>query len=326
MANSGDDNTTVDNDAAIESDDSGADANDPPINIPTSLSGSFTTDFSKSSLRDYSQVVQGVSGSPKDRIPALTNPKFTSIVATEIADDVRGLYLEIDGIAKFYPYSILVWHEIANDMFGDTPVVVTFCPLCGSAIAYDPVIDDEVLEFGVSGFLRESNMVMYDRSTDSLWQQSTGLGFAGIYNTVQLERYPVQLKTLGEVRDLNASTLVLSTDTGHSRSYDYNPYGDYDTDNSDFVFTPSEIDDRYEAKELFFIIPTNEQSVALRYLQLGGDTSLDLEDGTKLKVTEEEGLLEARDASGKLLAGYYEMWFSWAIWHGEDGIVWDPSE
>ncbi|MCI0533252.1 DUF3179 domain-containing protein, partial [bacterium] len=103
-------------------------------------------------------------GPGKDGIPALTNPKFTSVLEAGkvFRDDSLGILVTAGGETRYYPYNILVWHEIANDVVGGKPLVVTFCPLCASAIVFEASVDGEPREFGVSGKLYESNLLMYD--------------------------------------------------------------------------------------------------------------------------------------------------------------------
>ena len=124
------------------------------------LNAGLNVNFTKSSI-DLSQVLNGGPG--KDGIPALTNPDFVSIVDARMSSGTQVMVVEHNGEVKIYPYNILVWHEIVNDYVGGKPLAITFCPLCGSAIVFDRQLDGEVIDFGVSGFLYESNMLMYSR-------------------------------------------------------------------------------------------------------------------------------------------------------------------
>lgn len=140
--------------------------------IPKFLRDSFPkTDWSKSSPI----IVNVLSGGPgKDGIPAIDFPKFVSIDKFKHPDDVLAIVLKEGNSAKVYPYNILVWHEIVNDVVDNIPVSITFCPLCGSAVVYERKIQGDISTFGVNGFLLGSNMIMYDRLSETLWQQSTG--------------------------------------------------------------------------------------------------------------------------------------------------------
>jgi hypothetical protein len=160
---------------------------------------------------------------------------------------VQAIVMEDGQQVKVYPYNILNWHEIVNDTVNDIPVAITFCPLCGSAIVYDRRVGGETLTFGVSGFLLESNMIMFDREYESLWQQSTGKVLAGKNLDQELNLAPFQRLTMGEVRTLYPNALVLSEDTGYTRDYGRNPYSGYE-DSQDYVFTPSKENLRFPSK------------------------------------------------------------------------------
>ena len=142
------------------------------------LSSGLSTDTGKS-LIDLDLVLSG--GPPKDGIPAINIPTFTGIssASSNLADDTLGLLVTADDDERFYPYNILVWHEIVNDTVGGIPVSVTFCPLCGSGIVYERVVNGQEVLFGVSGRLYESNLLMYDSATESLWSQIEGRAVIG---------------------------------------------------------------------------------------------------------------------------------------------------
>ncbi len=186
----------------------------------------WETDFSKSNV-DLSSIQVNL---PRDGIRSIDNPKFVSQASAADWLDEREpvLSLEVNGEARAYPLQILTWHEIVNDEFGNTPVAVTFCPLCYSAIAFDRRIDGEVHEIGVSGMLRHSDMVMYDRTTQSLWQQITGEAIAGEYTGKTLKKYPAQIISFEQFREAHPDAAVLSKDTGMDRQYGRNPYPGYD--------------------------------------------------------------------------------------------------
>ena len=138
----------------------------------------WNTNWNKHTI-DYDELLSG--GPPRDGIPSIDEPEFVSPDEAEewLADNEPVIALEIDGDARAYPLQILTWHEIVNDTVGGVPVAVTFCPLCNSAITFDRRLDGEIYEFGTSGLLRNSDLVMYDRTTESLWQQFTGEAIVG---------------------------------------------------------------------------------------------------------------------------------------------------
>lgn len=297
--------------------------------VQRAIAASFTTNLSKDSVEDWTKIVSG--GVPKDGIPAINDPKFIAITETEIPADTEGLYLELGGDKRFYPYNILVRHEIVNDVVDGKPVSVTFCPLCGSGIAFSRELNGQILDFGVSGFLRESNMIMYDRQTESLWQQALGESFAGELNGSRLEFIPAQLTTVGDIAASHPDAKIMSTDTGvySASSYSGTPYGNYDEDNDYFLFQPSSVDARFPSKEIFQIVVADDYSVAVRRSELDLNSSYNYvkNDISFTIKTDEKGLITAFDARDNILPSYFEMWFSWAVQHkdSDKALIWEPS-
>jgi len=197
-------------------------------------------------------------GPPKDGIPSIDNPVFESINDTKFSDDELIIGLEINGDARAYPYAILNWHEIVNDTVGDTPVSVTYCPLCETNTVFKRELDGEVVEFGVSGKLYESCLVMYDRKTDTLYNQPQGIGIVGEKTNHVLERIPAIRTTVGAWREKYPDAQILTTETGHSRDYTRYPYGSYYT-SDDLIFPTSRQDQRTErVKEITQIVFTHD--------------------------------------------------------------------
>ncbi len=290
-------------------------------NLPSNLASTFPeVDFSQT-LVDYEKVLWG--GVQKDGIPALTNPKFDDLTAVLDRDgETLGVLLEIDGEKRYYPFNILVSHEIVNDSIGDTNFAVTFCPLCGSAIVFNANVNGETKEFGVSGYLFESNLIMYDRTeTPSLWSQARGEAIIGDQTGTQLELIDFQLLTLDQVRVSHADAQILSEDTGTGNPYTRNPYGDYDQ--SESTLFPISVDDtRHFAKEIFYIVPQGEQSVAVKIADLSNDqTANNSELGLSINKNA-TGEINVTNETGNVIPGYFEMWFSWAQHHQTNGIVW----
>jgi hypothetical protein len=204
---------------------------------PPGARNSFVTNFDNHTV-SYSDILSG--GPPKDGIPAIDQPKFVSV---EEADDWLKsqepvVFFQIEEDARAYPLQILTWHEIVNDVVGGEPVTLTFCPLCNTAIAFQRTFDGQVLDFGTTGRLRNSNLIMYDRQTETWWQQATGEGIAGLYAGEQLTFLPTAIISWEDFRENHPDGRVLSTDTGFSRSYGRNPYAGYDDiNNSPFLFS-----------------------------------------------------------------------------------------
>ena len=271
------------------------------------------------------ELDQVISGGPgKDGIPSINDPSFISVAEAEnIEDGDRlGISVSIGNTAKFYPYSILVWHEIVNDTIEDTPVLVTFCPLCGSAIVFDPVIAGVHRQFGVSGLLWESNLLMYDDVNENLWSQSVGKAVVGDDTGTILEIISSQLISFDEFKSKNPNGQVLSRDTGHNRNYGYYPYGDYDN-NESMYFPISVQDNRLPGKEIMYVVNFNEKSVSFKRSDLVsvGSVNMDI-DGSTISARVDNNEITVTDSTGLVIPGYHEMWFSWAIHHQEDGVVW----
>jgi len=210
----------------------------------------WNTDWSNSTI-DLLELRRGLAASdPRDGIPPIDEPKLETVAeASDWLDDREPVALaKAGGEARAYPLRILTWHEIVNDELGGRPVAVTYCPLCNSAVGFEREVEGQVLTFGVSGLLRNSDLVMWDRQTESLWQQITGEGIVGELAGTQLAFVPVTIVSWETFREEFPDATVLSQDTGYGRSYGRNPYDFYDSANRPFLFS-GELDDRYPAME-----------------------------------------------------------------------------
>ena len=228
------------------------------------LTSEWGTNWSRH-IVEYDEILSG--GPPRDGIPSIDNPQFVAIdeAAAWLTDNEPVIALEIEGDARAYPLQLLTWHEITNDTVGDVPVVVTFCPLCNSALVFDRRVGDSVFEFGVSGLLRNSDLIMYDRTTETLWQQFTGEAIIGDLVGQQLAFVPSGLVSFAEFQEAYPEGVVLSRDTGFSRSYGQNPYAGYDKiGQNPFLFT-GEIDDRLPAMARVVTVNLPEANVDVAY-------------------------------------------------------------
>jgi hypothetical protein len=205
------------------------------------------TDSETNALVPVDRIVSGGPG--RDGIPSIDRPKFVSAQESSLQNGDLVLGLEIDGDARAYPLDILVWHEIVNDVVGGEPVAVTYCPLCFTNQVFKRTIEGEVVEFGTSGKLYNSNLVMYDRSTESYWSQALGQAITGELAGYRLERVPFDVAYWEDWKALNPESRVLSQDTGFGRPYGADPYGDYYTSPS-IWFPVSNRDDRLGPKEI----------------------------------------------------------------------------
>jgi hypothetical protein len=194
------------------------------------------TDFCTHSV-DYHEISSG--GPPPDGIPSIDNPIFESIAAGDewLGEDWPVMIFEHNQEVRAYPLAILVWHEIVNDEFDGQPIVLTFCPLCNSTIVFNGLLEDgTILKFGTTGNLRNSDLVMYDRTTFSWWQQFTGEAIVGELTGTVLEFLPSQIISWGDFKANYSDAQVLSRETGHGRSYGSNPYAFLNNPNSPPIF------------------------------------------------------------------------------------------
>ena len=206
----------------------------------------WNTDWSKHSI-EYHDLLSG--GPPRDGIPPIDQPKFieNQLAAQWLKPNDPVIALEINGDARAYPLQILTWHEIVNDVVGKISVTITFCPLCNSAIVFKRNHQGITYDFGTSGLLRHSDLVMYDRQTESLWQQFTGEAIVGVMTGEQLMMIPSGLIGFEQFQAAYPAGKILSKETGYSREYGRNPYPGYDDiRNNPFLFRDP-VDERLPA-------------------------------------------------------------------------------
>lgn len=191
------------------------------------------TDFTRLTV-PLSEVQPG--GPPKDGIPAVDDPAAIPVAAeTRLDDREPVLALTLGGEARAWPIRYLMWHEIANDRLGGVPIAVTFCPLCNTGMIFDRRLDGTVLSFGVSGLLRHSDMVMFDRQSESWWQQALGSGIAGRHAGAQLVQLPALMESWGEFRTRHPEGTVMD-EPAFARRYGLNPYAGYDSATRPFLY------------------------------------------------------------------------------------------
>lgn len=192
------------------------------------------TDFSKTSV-DFGSIMSG--GPPKDGIPSIDKPEFVPLAKyKEAADTEPVITFAHRGDARAYPLRVLIWHEIVNDTVGGLPVSVTYCPLCNSSIVFDRRLGSKILDFGTTGKLRNSDMVMYDRQTESWWQQFTGTGIVGEMTGKELAMLPARVESLAKFRARYPNGKVLVPNDPNFRPYGNNPYMGYDTSRRPFLY------------------------------------------------------------------------------------------
>lgn len=193
----------------------------------------WRTDFDKIAI-DPGEITSVIF---RDQIPSIDDPKFIPVSEeTDLPDREPVMSLEIGGDARAYPLRIMMWHEIVNDTIGGVPVAVTYCPLCNASIVFDRTIDGKPVEFGTSGKLRNSDLVMYDRDSHSWWQQFSGKALAGEHTGKRLEMLPSKLQSWGRFKQEHPDGKVLVPDNERMRAYWRNPYAKYDSSVTPFLF------------------------------------------------------------------------------------------
>jgi hypothetical protein len=236
-----------------------------PPEEPPASAREFNTDFSKHNV-PYREILSG--GPPKDGIPAIDNPTFVSVVEADewLKPNEPVILFEAGGEARAYPIQILMWHEIVNDTVGGVPITVTFCPLCNTAIAFERTVAGRALDFGTTGRLRFSNLIMYDRQTESWWQQATGTAIAGALTGTQLVFRPAAIIAWSDFKAAHPSAKVLSRDTGFQRAYGQNPYTGYDDVNSSpFLYQGPQTPDTLPAVARVLTVDRGGEAVAYPY-------------------------------------------------------------
>ena len=230
---------------------------------------------------DLDRLLAG--GPPPDGIPPIDDPVFESIddAAEWLEDESPVMVVDVDDDVRAYPLAILTWHEIVNDVVGDVPLLVTYCPLCNSALVFERTLDtpdgEVELDFGTSGRLYKSNLVMYDRQYRNLWTQFEGEGIIGErFLGAELTRVPAWLFGFRELRDLHPDAQVLSRDTGYSRDYGRNPYVAYDQEGRAPFLFDGELDQRFSAMSRLVGLAEGDDAVAVFLDQLAEERTIEV--------------------------------------------------
>lgn len=239
-----------------------------PLHL-TSMDQIWMTDFSKTII-DLNELLVGIpSADPRDAIPPIDDPQFEPVAESDwLADPEPGVVLDIEGDARFYPLSVLTRHEIINDEVGGTPVAVTYCPLCNTAVTFDRRFEDEVLRLGVSGLLRNSDLVMWDNVTQTLWQQITGEAIVGEHAGKSLTRLGSAIVRWADFKAAHPDGLVLGPDQGYGRAYGTNTYTFYSSRAQPYGFYTGEIDPRYPAMERVVGVAVNDLNKAYPFSEI----------------------------------------------------------
>ena len=264
-------------------------------------------------------------GPGRDGIPSIDRPRFISANEAEFlepADRVLGLVL--DGVVRAYPVKILNYHEIVNDSVNKQAIVVSYCPLCGSGVAFKPELSDADNSFGVSGLLYNSDMLLYDRATGSLWSQIMGKAISGKLKGNKLVMLVLANTSWSHWLQQYPDTEVLSTQTGFYRNYRRHPYGDYDTNRARY-FPVANSSMRYHPKERVIGLVLGEKSKAWPVSEMAKQHLSVIKDefaGQRLTVHYDVGSQSAviYDARGQQLPTTTLFWFAWVAFHPDTEV------
>lgn len=274
-------------------------------------------------LRDALVPMEAIEsgGPPRDGIPAIDKPRFVGPDRSGLADGDRILGLALGGVARAYPVRILNWHEIVNDRVASQPVAVTYCPLCGTGVAFDANVGGQPASFGVSGLLYNSDVLLYDRRTESLWSQILSKAVTGPLKGTLLKAMPLTHTSWAAWRARHPHTEVLSAETGFTRDYARDPYDGYDKV-AQLMFSVQHRDDRLPLKAwvMGLVVDGKAKAYPLEWLaqrvdargrwhdQLGGRR-------IRIEYDREARSAEAFSDDGRALPSITAFWFAWVAFH-----------
>ncbi|MGH1462217.1 MAG: DUF3179 domain-containing protein [Neptuniibacter sp.] len=265
-------------------------------------------------------------GPARDGIPAIDSPRFESAAVVDwLEDEDQVLSISINNEHRAYPISILNWHEIVNDRIGSQSVVISYCPLCGTGMAFNSQVQGETLDFGVSGLLYNSDVLLYDRQSESLWSQLKHEAVSGPSVGAKLEHLPMSQLTWAEWKQRYPTGQVLSRDTGFLRDYSRSPYGDYNQ--SLVLYFPVEfLSQRYHPKERVLGVEVAGKYRAYPFSELaksGGGELSEIFNGRELRIkyNSESRTGEVIDEkNSQLWPTVNAFWFAWFTFHSDTSV------
>ena len=275
------------------------------------------------SIIPASKIFSG--GPPRDGIPSIDKPKFLAASDVDFLKPTdRVLGVEINGKARAYPIRILNWHEIVNDVHNGKPIAVTYCPLCGSGIVYASTVNGKAHKFGVSGLLYNSDVLLYDHETETLWSQILSKGISGKLVGSKLEILPSSHTSWKIWLEKHPDTEVLSSDTGSNRDYSRSPYGDYDKGRETY-FPLAFRSQKYHPKERVMGISIGGKHKVYPFSELAKVNSGTLKNdfsGQQLQLTfdaeNRDGVI--KDSKGDVLPSINTFWFAWYAFYPDTEI------
>ncbi len=265
------------------------------------------------------QILHG--GPPRDGIPALSNPTMIRAAdASYLSAQDRIVGIILDGQARAYPVAILNWHEIVNDAINGRRFAITYCPLCGTAVAFDAKINGRDTDFGVSGLLYNSDVLLYDRDSESLWSQIMKQSISGPRVGSKLKALPISHTSWAHWLDKHPDSLVMSQETGHARDYSRDPYAGYETSLHTYFSVNHEAPDNYHPKEITLGLEVDGVYKAYPFIEmnrLGKSRFSDSVNGKQFHFDWDSvnRSVEVSDAGGNSIAAIQGFWFAWFAFH-----------
>lgn len=275
-------------------------------------------------LIDSNQILAG--GPPKDGIPAIDDPGFIKAAeAGNMRAEDRILGINYDGVSKAYPIAILNWHEIVNDKIHDFHFAITYCPLCGTGVAFSSGMGGKILSFGVSGLLYNSDVLLYDRQTESLWSQILSQAVSGEFKGSRLTRLPLTHTNWSDWVKTHPDTLVLSEDTGYSRDYRSNPYAGYEKSRSLYFQVSIQAPSTYHPKERVLGLQVGKRFKAYPFSEIDKAKQSVISDefaGRHFTIHWDRDSQQAalKDSSGERIAAIEGFWFAWFAFHPDTEV------
>jgi len=276
------------------------------------------------SILPRAEILHG--GPPRDGIPALSDPKLIAAgSASYLKPGDRVVGISLNGETRAYPIGILNWHEIVNDEIAGQRFAITYCPLCGTAVAFDATIDGKATDFGVSGLLYNSDVLLYDRDTESLWSQIMSKSVAGKRVGQALTPIPISHTTWRDWLGEHPDTLVLSDDTGYSRDYQRDPYDGYEQSRHTYFAVNNEAPDNYHPKEIVVGLGVDGVYKAYPFIEFdkqGKSRFSDNLNGTQFNFEwdTDNRSVTISDGTGSQVAGIQGFWFAWFAFHPDTQV------
>lgn len=266
-------------------------------------------------------------GPPKDGIPSIDQPKFIAADEAKLSAQARILGVKIHGVAKAYPVAIMNYHEIVNDEFKGQPVVITYCPLCGSGVAFDAQVAGKARTFGVSGLLYNSDVLLYDRQSETLWSQIKMEGIAGPLAGEELTMVPTSNTTWHDWKKRHPGSLVLSQDTGYRRNYARNPYPGYN-EAKDLYFEVENESSQYHPKETIIGLEINGKFKAYPFSELAKADKRKIKDSFQdqvlfIEYDKKNQSARIENEKGEELPALTTFWFAWYAFHPDTKVYQD---